>query len=77
MSHSPIEERLRQVERQLAELQATLTKHEPTPGRPEFPPRKISADDFYWDEREHELAKINFIPPIDSTAIVSEDRDGA
>ena len=75
MSAPSLEERVHQLERELAEVQSKLAQTERRARRPIFPPRKITADDPYWEERERELAKINFVQPIDSTAVVSEDRD--
>lgn len=73
MTNPSLEERVHQLERALADAQSKLAQVDQRP--PTFPPRKIAADDPYWEEREQELAKINFEGPIDSTAIVSEDRD--
>lgn len=75
MSAETLETRVAQLERQLAELQLKLAQgelfdHASKPSR-----QTLAADDPYWEQRERRLAKIKFIPPIDSTAAVSEDRE--
>ncbi|MBC7820732.1 MAG: hypothetical protein IAG10_27930 [Planctomycetaceae bacterium] len=73
MSTPSLEERIHQLERALADAQSKLAQVDQR--RPIFPARKIAVNDPYWEERERELAKIKFVGPIDSTTIVSEDRD--
>ena len=76
MASTSLEERVQQLERQLADLQSKLDAAVPRQ-RTSLRSNSDKVGESYWKTRSQRLARVQVLKPLDSTQAVSEDRDRA
>ena len=76
MASTSLEERVQQLERQLADLQSKLDAAVPRQ-RTSLRSNSDKVGESYWTTRSQRLARVQVLKPLDSTQAVSEDRDRA